>query len=253
MSALFAGKVVIVTGAGGAIGRAAALGFAAESAKVAVSDIRADAAAETVALIRSQGGDALSIVADVSLAKDVERMVNTTVKHYGGLDCAFNNAGITHPEDSNWDEAVFRKVLDVNLVSQMLCMKYEIPQMLARGKGSIVNMSSIMGLISQREPILQGYTASKHAIIGLTKAAALQYARSNIRVNALCPGVTRSPMVDAAMAMSDAIREALSNYAPLRGVAEPSEIAEAAIWLCSDKSSFVTGHALVADGGYTVQ
>jgi NAD(P)-dependent dehydrogenase (short-subunit alcohol dehydrogenase family) len=152
-----------------------------------------------------------------------------------------------------WDEAVFRRIIDVNLVSQMLCMKHQIPQMLKRGKGSIVNMSSIMGVISQREPILQGYTSSKHAVIGLSKAAALQYARHNIRVNALCPGVTRSAMVDAAMAMSDDIRRHLENYAPLRGVAEPAEIAEVAIWLCSDKSSFVTGHALVADGGYTAQ
>jgi A-factor type gamma-butyrolactone 1'-reductase (1S-forming) len=253
MTALFAGKVVIVTGAGGAIGRAAASGFAAEGAQVIVSDNRQDAGAETVDMIRRAGGDAHLVLADVSQAHDVERLVKLTVERYGGLDCAFNNAGITHPQDSEWDEAVFRKVLDVNLVSQMLCMKYEIPQLLARGKGSIVNMSSVMGLISQREPILQGYTASKHAIIGLTKAAALQYAKSNIRVNALCPGVTRSPMVEAAMAMSEAIREALANYAPLRGVAEPAEIAEAAIWLCSDKSSFVTGHALVADGGYTAQ
>ncbi len=253
MSALFTGKVVIVTGAGGAIGRAAALGFAAEGASVTVCDLREEPAMQTVEAIRRAGGQATLAVADVSVSDEVERMVQTTVQTFGGLDCAFNNAGITHPEDSLWDEAVFRKILDVNLVSQMLCMKFEIPHMLARGKGSIVNMSSIMGVISQREPILQGYTSSKHATIGLTKAAALQYARSNIRVNALCPGVTRSPMVDAAMAMSDAIREALSNYAPLRGVAEPAEIAECAIWLCSDKSSFVTGHALVADGGYTAQ
>jgi NAD(P)-dependent dehydrogenase (short-subunit alcohol dehydrogenase family) len=253
MTAQFDGKVVIVTGAGGSIGRAAALGFAAEGAKVVVSDIRRETAAETVEMIRSRGGDAHSVIADVAVAGDVERLVNETVTRFGGLDCAFNNAGITHPDDSFWDEAVFRRIIDVNLISQMLCMKYEIPQMLARGKGSIVNMSSVMGIISQRAPILQGYTASKHAIIGLTKAAALQYAGANIRVNALCPGVTRSAMVDAAMAMSDAIREQLSNYAPLRGVAEPAEIAEVAIWLCSDKSSFVTGHAMVADGGYTAQ
>ena len=253
MSGLFENKVVIVTGAGGAIGRAAALGFAAEGARVVVSDLRGDTAAETVEMIRRAGGETLLVLGDVSVAGDVEAIVQQTVDHFGGLDCAFNNAGITHPEDSTWDEAVFRKVIDVNLVSQMLCMKYEIPQMLARGKGAIVNMSSVMGLISQREPVLQGYTASKHAIIGLTKAAALQYARSNIRVNALCPGVTRSAMVEAAMAMSEAIRAQLANYAPLRGVAEPAEIAEAAIWLCSDKASFVTGHALVADGGYTAQ
>jgi NAD(P)-dependent dehydrogenase (short-subunit alcohol dehydrogenase family) len=253
MSGMFTGKVVIVTGAGGAIGRAAALGFAAEGARVSVCDLREEQALQTVEAIRRAGGEALLAVADVSVAEEVERAVRQTVEAFGGLDCAFNNAGITHPEDSMWDEAVYRKILDVNLISQMLCMKFEIPHMLARGKGSIVNMSSIMGVISQREPILQGYTSSKHATIGLTKAAALQYAKSNIRVNALCPGVTRSPMVDAAMAMSDAIREALSNYAPLRGVAEPAEIAECAIWLCSDKSSFVTGHALVADGGYTAQ
>lgn len=253
MRGSFDGKVVIVTGAGGAIGRAAALGFAAEGAKVTVCDLHEASAMETTEIIRKAGGVALLAVADLSVAEQVERMVQLTVQTFGGLDCAFNNAGITHPEDALWDEAVYRKILDVNLISQMLCMKYEIPHMLVRGKGSIVNMSSIMGIISQREPTLLGYTSSKHATIGLSKAAALQYAKSNIRVNALCPGVTRSAMVDAAMAMSDAIREALSNFAPLRGVAEPAEIAECAIWLCSDKSSFVTGHALVADGGYTAQ
>ncbi len=253
MARLFDGKVVIVTGAGGAIGRAAALGFAAEGAKVGVSDINGDSGAETVKLIERAGEEALLIVGDVSLDADVKALVDRTVARFGGLDCAFNNAGITSPDDGKWDEAVFRRILDVNLTSQMLCMKHQIPHMIERGKGSIVNMSSIMGVISSREPIQLGYTASKHAVIGLTKAAALQNARHNIRVNALCPGVTRSAMVEAAMAMSDAIREHLSNYAPLRGVAEPSEIAECAIWLCSDKSSFVTGHALVADGAYTVQ
>jgi NAD(P)-dependent dehydrogenase (short-subunit alcohol dehydrogenase family) len=253
MTKLFENKVVIVTGAGGSIGRAAALGFAAEGAKVAVSDLNADSGARTVALIEQAGGAALLVVGDVSLDADVARLVDQTVRRFGGLDCAFNNAGITHPADGEWDEAVFRKILDTNLTSQMLCMKHEIPHMLARGRGSIVNMSSIMGLISSRAPIQHGYTASKHAVIGLTKAAALQYARQNIRVNALCPGVTRSPLVDAAMASSEEARRALMDFAPMRGIAEPEEIAECAIWLCSDKSSFVTGHALVADGGYTIQ
>lgn len=251
MPGLFANKVVIVTGAGGAIGRAAALGFAAEGGRVTVSDLNRDSALETVEMIRAIGGEALLAVGDVSVAADVEAMVQNTVTHFGGLDCAFNNAGITHPDDSAWDEAVFRKIIDTNLVSQMLCMKYEIPQMLARGKGAIVNMSSVMGLVSSGEPVIQGYTASKHAVIGLTKSAALQYARSNIRVNALCPGVTRSAMVDAVMATSDAVRTHLENFAPMGKVAEPAEIAECAIWLCSDKASFVTGHALVADGGFT--
>lgn len=253
MSRLCSGKVVIVTGAGGAIGRAAALEFAAEGARVVASDIVRDTAHETAEMIRGAGGEAIAVAGDVSVDADVAALVSEAVARFGGLDCAFNNAGITHPEDSKWDEAVFRRILDVNLVSQMLCMKHEIPEMRKRGKGAIVNMSSIMGVIAQREPIMHGYTASKHAVIGLTKAAALQYAGDNIRVNALCPGVTRSAMVEAAMAMSPEIRRALENYAPLRGVAEPAEIANVAVWLCSDKSSFVTGHALVADGGYTIQ
>jgi NAD(P)-dependent dehydrogenase (short-subunit alcohol dehydrogenase family) len=253
MSGLFKNKVVIVTGAGGSIGRAAAIGFAAEGGSVVVSDINGDAARETVERIRSAGGEALAIVGDVSSEDDVKAMVQKTVDYYGGLDCAFNNAGVTHPDDALWNPAVFEKMLSVNLVSQFLCMKYEIVQMLKRGKGSIVNMSSVQGLIAQVEPVVLGYTTSKHAVIGLTKAAALQYAKSNIRVNALCPGVTRTPLVDSVMAMSEEIRARLSSYAPMRGIAEPEEIAEAAIWLCSDKSSFVTGHSLVADGGYTAQ
>lgn len=253
MAGSFNDKVVIVTGAGGAIGRAAALGFAAEGARVAVSDINRDSGAETVEQIRGAGGDALLVVGDVSKAVDVEALVEQTVSVFGGLDCAFNNAGITDPNDAAWDETVFRRILDVNLISQFLCMKYQIPHMIKRGRGAIVNMSSVQGLVSQADPILQGYTASKHAIVGLTKAAALQYAKSNVRVNALCPGVTRSAMVEAAMNMSEAIRERLANFAPLHGIAEPSQIADVAIWLCSDKAGFVTGHALAADGGYTAQ
>jgi NAD(P)-dependent dehydrogenase (short-subunit alcohol dehydrogenase family) len=247
------GKVAVVTGGGGAIGRATALVFAREGAKVLVTDLDRASAEETVALVAAAGGVSAAWQADVSRASEVEGTMAAAVEHFGGLDVAFNNAGITDPGDSLWDEAVFRRLLDVNLVSQMLCMKYQIPRLLARGGGSIVNMSSIMGVISQREPILLGYTASKHGVVGLTKAAALQCARQNIRINALCPGVTRSAMVDAAMAMSDDIRRSLENYAPLRGVAEPVEIAEAALWLSSARSSFVTGHALVVDGGYTIQ
>lgn len=253
MTGMLEGKVVMVTGAGGAIGRAAAIGCAHEGARVLVTDLNRDSAAQTLALIREAGGEAVLAVGDVARSADVEAMVRSAVEAFGGLDCAFNNAGITHPRDAEWDETVFRTILDVNLVSQFLCMKHQIPQMLKRGGGAIVNMSSVQGLVSQAEPILQGYTASKHAVIGLTKAAALQYAGANIRVNAVCPGVTRSAMVEAAMAMSDAIRERLSTFAPLRGIAEPAEIAEVAIWLCSDRASFITGHALVADGGYTAQ
>lgn len=249
----FDGKVAIVTGGGGAIGRAASIAFARAGARVLVADVKLHAAEETVRTIVAAGGEALASAVDVAVAADVQRMVETAVARFGRLDVAFNNAGITDPGDALWDEAIFRRLLDVNLVSQMLCMKFQIPAMLEGGGGAIVNMSSIMGVISQRDPILLGYTASKHGVVGLTKAAALQYARQNVRINALCPGVTRSPMVDAAMAMSDDIRHALENYAPLRGVAEPSEIADAALWLCSGRSSFVTGQAIVVDGGYTIQ
>ncbi|RJG04273.1 glucose 1-dehydrogenase [Noviherbaspirillum sedimenti] len=253
MKGLFEGKVVIVTGAGGAIGRAAAIKFAAEGARVTVSDLSEESVAETVRIIKEAGGDALPIVGDISLDEHVQRMVNVTVERFGGVDCAFNNAGITHAEDYKWDEAVFRRTLEINLISQMLCMKYQIPQMLRRGKGAIVNTSSIQGLVGVVEPPLPAYTASKHAVIGLSKSTALEYARSNIRVNALCPGVTRSAMVDKVMVMSESIRQRLLNHAPLGRLAEPEEVAEAALWLCSDKASFVTGHAMVVDGGFTAQ
>lgn len=253
MSKLFSGEAAIVTGGGGAIGRAAALAFAKEGACVTVFDLHRGAAQETADLVAKAGGEAIAVAGDVADAADVARMVGETMQRYGRLDFAFNNAGITHPEDGNWDEAVFRRIIDVNLVGTMLCIREEVTQMLKGGKGAIVNMSSVMGLISQMGPFLPGYTSSKHAVVGLTKAAALQYAKSGIRVNAVCPSVTRSKMVDDAMAMSEDIRRHLENYAPLRGVAEPSEIAETVVWLCSDRASFVTGHALVVDGGYTIQ
>ena len=253
MSGLFDGKVILVTGAGSGIGRAAAIGFAAEGGRVVASDINADSAAQTAEVIRSKGGMAFARTADVTQSADVKTLIEAAIKQYGGIDCACNNAGITDPNDDKWDEAVFRRIIDTNLQSQMLCMKYEIPAMLERGKGAICNMSSVLGLVGQTIPVVQAYTASKHAIIGLTRAAALQYAGLNIRVNALCPGVTRTPIVSAAMAQSPEVRRALESYAPLRGVAEPEEIAEGAIWLCSDKASFVTGHALVIDGGYTAR
>src|SRR3546814_8597338 len=149
MAGSFSDKSVIVTGAGGAIGRAAAIGFAQEGARVAVSDINRDSGAETVAQIRAAGGDALLVVGDVSKAADVEALVEQTVSVFGGLDCAFNNAGITDPNDAAWDESVFRRILDVNLISQFLCMKYQIPHLIKRGRGAIVNMSSVQGQIGR--------------------------------------------------------------------------------------------------------
>jgi NAD(P)-dependent dehydrogenase (short-subunit alcohol dehydrogenase family) len=250
---MFEGKVIIVTGAGGAIGRAAAMAFAAEGASVTLSDLNEVSAKETVDAITELGGIAQAVIGDVSKAEFAEFLVTETIKKFGGLDSAFNNAGIVDPNDYTWDESAFRRTFEVNLLSTMLGMKFQIPEMLKRGGGTIVNTSSVTGLISQSDPPLPAYTSTKHAIIGLTKTAALQYARQNIRVNAVCPGVTRTAMVEQVMKASPEVRERLLNYAPMGRMAEPAEIAEAVIWLCSKKASFVTGHSLVVDGGFVAQ
>jgi NAD(P)-dependent dehydrogenase (short-subunit alcohol dehydrogenase family) len=253
MTDLFRDKIIIATGAGGAIGRAAALAFAAEGGNIVVSDINVAGAEATAHAITQSGAKAIALIGDVSKAEFVESLVKKTTDHFGGLDCAFNNAGIVDPGDYVWDEAAFRRIIDVNLMSAMLGMKYQIPAMLARGGGTIVNTSSTTGLVSQAQPPIPGYTSSKHAIIGLTKTAALQYARQNIRVNAVCPGVTRTAMVEKVMEASEAVRQQLMDFAPMGRMAEPEDIAEAVIWLCSRKSAFVTGHSLVVDGGFVAQ
>ena len=204
-------------------------------------------------MIRSTGGDAVFADGDVADAAVVKTMVGTAISQYGRLDCAFNNAGITHPLDHAWDEGAFRRTLDVNLTGILLCLKEEIPYMLKQGGGTIVNTSSISGILGSGAPSLPAYTASKHAVIGLTKTAALTYAKQNIRVNALLPGVTRTPILDVTMALGPEVKALLENFAPMGRMATAEEIAEVAIWLCSHKSSFVTGHSLVADGGYSIQ
>lgn len=253
MTRLFESKTVIVTGAGGGIGGAAALAFAAEGAMLVVSDINPASVEATAHAIEQGGGKAVAVVGDIADAAFAQKLVATAVDEFGGLDSAFNNAGIVDEGDYLWDEAAFRRTLDINLVSTMLGMKYQIPAMLERGGGTIVNTSSVTGLVSQGEPPLPAYSSSKHAIIGLTKTAALQYARQNIRANAICPGVTQTAMVDQVMQASDAVRERLMNYAPIGRLAQPSEIADVVVWLCSKKASFVTAQAIAVDGGFTAQ
>lgn len=245
----FEDKVALVTGGGDGIGRASALLFARRGAKVVVTDIDRKDGEETVDRIRAEGGDALFAGGDVTDKATVAAVVALTVKHYGRIDCALNNAGISHPQDSIWDDEAYQQTIDINVHGVRHCMKLEIAEMLKTGGGSIVNTASICGFMASADVPLPAYTASKHAVIGLTKAAALQYVRENIRINALCPGITLTGMIREVMGRSEETRRALEAVAPMGRMADPAELAEAAIWLSCDKASFVTGQSLIVDGG----
>lgn len=253
MGELTRDKVVLVTGAGSGIGRAAAQIFAREGAKVAAADVNLAGAEESVGLIREAGGDAFSLQADVSRATEVEAMVNAAVDHYGRLDCAFNNAGIEGALASTTDytEAEWAPVIAVNLTGVWLCMKYEIPHMLNAGGGAIVNTSSAAGLLGA--PRMPAYVASKHGVVGLTKTAALEYAKSGVRVNAVCPGIIDTSMVGRLKERRPRMFEKIVTGEPIGRMGQPEEIAETAVWLCSDAASFVTGHAMAVDGGIVAQ
>ena len=247
------GKIALITGAGSGIGRASALTFAREGAKVAVADKLVDGGRETVRMVEAAGGTASFIEVDVSDAASVEAMVAATVDTYGRLDCAYNNAGIegqVAPTDSYADD-MFDKVIAVNLTGVWLCMKYEIPRLLEQGGGAIVNTASGAGLIGVAG--LSAYVASKHGVIGLTKTAALEYAKSGVRVNAVCPGLIQTPMVERLTADQPQLGEALVAMEPVGRTGRPEEIAESVVWLCSDAASFVTGHAMSVDGGFVAQ
>jgi NAD(P)-dependent dehydrogenase (short-subunit alcohol dehydrogenase family) len=249
----FQNSVAFITGASTGIGRATALAFGRSNTQVAVVDVNEDAGLQTVETIKASGGKAQFVECDVSRDDEVQNAIEKTVKVFGRLDFAFNNAGIEGrqaftPECSveNWNQ-----VIDINLKGVWLCMKHQINQMLKQGHGSIVNCSSIAGLIGF--PGIPAYVASKHGVIGLTKTAALEYAKQNIRVNAICPGVIQTPMIERFVHGEAQVRKQLVEGEPIGRVGEPEEIAAAALWLCSDGSSFITGHSLAVDGGWVAQ
>jgi NAD(P)-dependent dehydrogenase (short-subunit alcohol dehydrogenase family) len=247
------GKVALITGGGSGIGRATAHRLAREGVKIMIADYVPEGAERVVKAIKEAGGEASCVAVDVSFPQQVETMVDQTVQTYGRLDYAFNNAGIegTMADTVNYPEESFDRTIAINLKAVWLCMKYEIPQMLKQGGGSIVNTASTLGLVA-----IEGaaaYTAAKHGVIGLTKTAALEYAQKNLRVNCVCPGFIRTAMVERAMDKAMLAEEQMVAIEPIGRLGKPEEIAEGVCWLFSDAASFVTGHSLTIDGGWTAR
>jgi len=269
MEPRFQNKTVLVTGAAGGIGRAAALAFAREGASVALTDISVPGGEATLAAVRETGARALFVEADVSRHDQVEHLLRQTLDAFGRLDCAFNNAGIpgTRARTADRTQEEWDRVLAVNLTGTWLCMKHELPPMLKQGSGAIVNTASVAGILGIR--LFSAYSATKHAVVGLTKSAALEYGRFGLRINAVCPGLVDTDLIrtisDGGQARTSitpslvasirhrVTKKVLAAKQPGRRIGQPQEIAEAVLWLCSDAASFVNGHALVVDGAYSVR
>ena len=253
MAGRIEGKVALITGGGSGIGRATALLFGREGAKVVVADYNPEGGERTVKMLKETGGTAVFHAADVSNPKDVDALIHKVVESYGRLDCAFNNAGIEGQMAQTPDYSIeeWNRVIAINLTGVFLCMKYEIPLMLKHGGGSIVNTASGAGLVGVSG--MPAYVAAKHGVAGLTKAAALEFAQKGIRVNAVCPGFILTPMAERLLDKGHFSEEQIFAAEPMHRMGKPEEIAEAVLWLCSDASSFVTGLPMPVDGGYVAQ
>jgi NAD(P)-dependent dehydrogenase (short-subunit alcohol dehydrogenase family) len=248
-------RVALVTGAGSGIGRAAVLAFARRGDACVVADLDEPAGRETVARVEQAGGEATFVKTDVASDGDVRAMVAHALERFGRLDWAFNNAGITTPprRTAELDEADWDRVIAVDLKGVWLCLRHEIPAILSSdAPGAIVNMSSMWGLVGFHNSTA-AYVASKHGVLGLTRAAALEYATDGLRVNAVCPGVIHTPGLEARLAREPEHERTLAAWAPVERLGTPDEVAEAVVWLCSDAAQFITGQALSVDGGYTAR
>ena len=250
---MLSGKIALITGAASGIGQAAASVFVTHGASVVLADIQEEAGEATAQRIREAGGDAHFLRTDVTNESEVAALVRETVARHGRLDCAFNNAGIDGPigltaeyATESWD-----KVVEVNLKGVWLCMKHQIPRMLAQGGGAIVNMASILGAVGVAN--MPAYTAAKHGVLGVTRVAALEYAAKWVRINGLCPGIIRTPLI-ADLIQQGMLSEAeMVSLLPIGRLGRIEEIGEAAAWMCSDRASFLVGHAMFVDGGYTAR
>ena len=249
----FSGKVALVTGGSSGIGRSTALAFAEAGAWVVIADINEDGGLQTARMVQEAGGEALFVKCDFGNVASTEHAIHSVIKQTGRIDCAFNNAGIEGDLATTAECTVenWHKVIDINLRGVWLCMKHEIHAMLKAGGGTIVNCSSIAGQVGFAQS--PAYVASKHGILGLTNTAALEYAQKNIRVNAVCPGVIQTPMIDRTTYKNEALRLNLTAAEPMGRMGTPEEVAAAVLWLCSNQSTFVTGQALAVDGGWVAQ